>query len=69
MARNRESSSRLRISALEAAPKGAAPAVGSGAKVEASGDGGTLFVGTALVDVGVQAGCRSPGTGGGNTAE
>ena len=37
--------------------------------MEASGDGGTVFVGTALVDVRVEAGSLSPGTGGGNTPE
>ena len=67
LAKNRESSSLLNRSALEAAPRGAAPVVGSGANVEASGEGGTVFVGSALVDVVAGAGSLSPCPGCGNT--
>ena len=61
LAKNRVSSSLLKRSDLEAAPRGAAPAVGSGANVEASGDGWIVFVSAVLEDVDAGAGCLSPG--------
>ena len=61
LAKNRVSSSLLRRSDLEAAPRGAAPAVGSGANVEASGEGWIVFVSAVLEDVDAGAGFLSPG--------
>ena len=69
LARKRESSSLRRRSALEAAPRGATPAVGSGGNVEASGDGGTVFVGTAVLELEDGAGSLSPIKGGGKTPD